>query len=701
MSQPRPPSQSVATDPPQPPVGQRAAGRWRAVVAAAALVAMPLAAYAPVLRAGFIWDDHENVVTNPTLDSLDGLRQMWFVPQSIQQYYPLMYTSYWLEHRLWGLAPWGYHLTNILLHAAAAILVWRLLVRLQVPGAWLAAAIFAVHPVEVESVAWITERKNVLSLSLALLSMLCYLRFAPAEDGKVVDAAPSAARWWWYALALALFALALFAKTVVVTLPAVLLVIYWWKRGRITWQDVMYVVPFLALSVLLGLVTIWMETYHLGTHGKHWSLSPIERLLLAGRALWFYGGKLIWPHPLVFFYPRWTIDGHAWWQYLLPVTALSLPVALWLARRLIGRGPLAAVLIFAGVLAPMLGFFNIYFTMYAYVSDHFQYHASVALVALAVAAAALATAKLSPTAKALSCVGAGVLLLGLARGTFRQTFIYHDLDILYRDTIAKNPQGTIAYSNLAVHLGILGRHEEAVDLTRTALRLDPTDPIAHSNLGFFLLNLGSRDGFQHGQLEEAIANLRQGLVLARDACGAVPNEPRLRNYLGFSLLRLGNRDGFQPGQLEEAISHLNEAVRLDPASVDAHANLALALATAQRPAEAIQHAARALEIDSRGDAGLSNQLGPDLLAEGHDALAGALATKGNLRAAAEHYKATVDLRPDYDRALNNLGVVLMNLGQTDEAIHWFQEAVRQHPEYAEAKLNLKKALEVQNEIAPK
>ena len=232
---------------------------------------MVLIAYAPTLDAQLIWDDSENITANPTLRSWDGLRRMWFVPQSIQQYYPLMYTTYWVEYRLWGLSPRGYHLDNMLLHATAAVLLWRLLLRLAVPAAWFAAAIFALHPVQVESVAWVTERKNVLSLSLALAAMLWYLRFAPASPPAPSDASerdPAAARWGWYAAAFVTFALALLAKTVVLSVPAVLLVIYWWKRGRLSWRDVVPLIPWFALGLTLAAITLWMETHHVGARKR-------------------------------------------------------------------------------------------------------------------------------------------------------------------------------------------------------------------------------------------------------------------------------------------------------------------------------------------------------------------------------------------------------------------------------------------------
>ena len=286
---------------------------------------MVFAAYAPVAGDTFIWDDDAYVTHNPTLRSIDGLRMMWFEPRSLPQYYPLVHTTFWIEYHLWGLAPLGYHADNVLLHAASVILLWRLLVRLQVPGAWLAAAIFGVHPVMVESVCWITERKNVLSLVFALLSMHCYLRFSPAEDfvGEEGETPRTVGRWWWYAAALVLFVAALLSKTVVATMPAVLAVIYWWKRGRIPWREVMPLLPFFLIGIGLGLYTARLERIHVGAEGEEWSFTPLARVLIAGRAPWFYASKLLLPYPLIFFYPRWDINEHVWWQYLFPAAALA------------------------------------------------------------------------------------------------------------------------------------------------------------------------------------------------------------------------------------------------------------------------------------------------------------------------------------------------------------------------------------------
>ena len=267
----------------------------------ASLVLLACVAYWPTLGNGFIWDDDDYVQNNMTLASPAGLRNIWFKLGAVPQYYPLVHSTFWIEHRLWGLDARGYHAVNLLLHALSAVLVWRLLARLAVPGAWLAAAVFAVHPVGVESVAWVTERKNVLSCALALGSMLAYLRFSPADVASD-DRARGA--WRYYVLALVLYVAAVLSKTVTASVPAVLLVVYWWKRGRVSGRDVIRLIPFFAWGLGLSAVTVWMEKTFVGAHGEEWNISPLERMLIAGRALWFYAGKLAWPYPLIFFYPR-------------------------------------------------------------------------------------------------------------------------------------------------------------------------------------------------------------------------------------------------------------------------------------------------------------------------------------------------------------------------------------------------------------
>lgn len=257
---------------------------WQAVV----LFVVVFLAYLPAWHGGFIWDDDAHV-TRPKLRCWEGLFRIWFEPGATQQYYPLVHGTFWLEHWLWGDDPTGYHLVNLALHAGSAFLVALILRRLAVPGAFLAAVVFALHPVHVESVAWITEMKNTLSAVFYLSAMLCYLRFDENRGGR------------WYAAALGLFLLALLSKTVTATLPAALLVIFWWRRGRLDWRsDVLPLAPFLLLGAVSGLFTAWVERTINGAEGAEFQFSLVERCLIAGRAIWFYLGKLLWPADLIF-----------------------------------------------------------------------------------------------------------------------------------------------------------------------------------------------------------------------------------------------------------------------------------------------------------------------------------------------------------------------------------------------------------------
>ena len=336
-------------------------------LAAGFLSLVTLVAYWPALRGGLLWDDTAHV-TRPELRSLRGLGRIWSELGATQQYYPLLHSAFWVEHRIWGDRVLGYHLTNLVLHVAAALLVVMIVRRLSLPGAWLAGFVFALHPVFANSVAWISEQKSTLSAVFYLGSALAYLYFD--RD-----------RWRTeYFLALGLFVLALLTKTVTATLPAALLVVFWWKRGRLDWKrDVYPLLPWFALGAAAGLFTAWVERKFIGAEGPDFTLSLLERCLVAGRVIWFYFGKLVWPQDLVFIYPHWTIDPGVWWQYLFPLGALALLAMLCLVARR-RRGPLAAFLFFIGTLFPVLGFLNVYPFVYSYVADHFQYLASLGLI---------------------------------------------------------------------------------------------------------------------------------------------------------------------------------------------------------------------------------------------------------------------------------------------------------------------------------
>ncbi len=703
--QPRGGSRQRTTASAVPPAAQP--DRLLEVAAGGVLVLITLATYVLLCRAGFIWDDDSYVETNTTLRSADGLLRMWLDSSALHQYYPLVHTTFWFEYQLWGLNPLGFHVVNVLLHATSVVLLWRLLERLRLPGAWLAAAIFAVHPVEVESVAWVTERKNVLSLALALGALLCYLRFSPVGevDGR---AAPIPGRWRWYALSLLLFAGALLSKTVVASLPAVLLVLFWWQRGRIREADLWPLVPFFLLGIALGLHTAVLERHNVGAVGREWDFSVFQRLLIAGRAAWFYAAKLCWPDPLVFVYPRWHVDAREWWQGVFPCAAVALLAALWLARGRIGRGPLAAALIFVGVLVPALGFFNVYPFRYSFVADHFQYHASIALVALAATGLWRGAMMFPRGGRIAGGVCAGAALVLLAALSVRQTMIYEGVEPLFRHSIAMNPTGWMAHSNLGVELEKRGRLDEAFDLFREAVRLYPEDSTLQNNMGHILLSLGERDGFKPGQIDEMTSYFRRALELK-------PNSIPAGRGMGFALyhakrydasieqfartLNLESGDPYSlcgmgavfcaAGKLTQADGCFQQAIHNDPRMVEAYRGLSMVRIAQGRVDDAIAYLRETLRIQPNH-------------AEAHFELGNLLAQKKDFAHARDEFATVVKLRPDYIEAWNRLGIASGEIGQVDAAIDSFREMLRLDPDSVAAKGNLEQALGLkQNQGLPK
>jgi len=622
--------------------------RWRIPLLGGALVAAALAVYWPALHGDFIWDDDAYVTENATLRSLDGLRRIWLEPRSLPQYYPLVHTTFWVEYHLWGLDPFGYHLVNLLLHSLNALLLWRAARALGIPGAGVAAALFALHPVEVESVAWITERKNVLSGAFYLSALLAYLRFRPIDQ----TAQKRSPAWGFYALSLALFACALLSKSVTASLPAALAVLVWWKRGRIEARDLAPLAPMFALGALSGAATVWLERHHVGALGEDWALSSTERCLIAGRALAFYASKVVWPARLAFVYPRWQVDAGAAWQYLAPAGVAAAFGALLLLRRRIGRGPLAAALLFAGTLFPALGFFNIYPMIYSFVADHFQYLASAALITGLVAGCTRAIERRRLTR--FGTAAAAVVVAAAALLSWRQAHIYRNLEVLWRDTLEKNPGAWMAYVNLGTVYSRKGDLDKAVASYREALRLRPTEPGAHYDLGNALAKQGKLDEAIPRYLEairlrpwflEAHYNLGLALTrVGRPAEAIAPLEkavslgPGLANChhaLGGALAAVGNSAG--------AIREHSEAHRLDPDWTPPMNDLAWLLATdadakLRNGAEALRLAERAVELTARSE--------PNYL----DTLAAAYAEVGRFSQAVDTSRAAIARARSGDQA---------------------------------------------------
>jgi tetratricopeptide (TPR) repeat protein len=563
-----------------------------------ALAVITIFAYMPAWNGLPIWDD-EGHLTKPALRSLAGLARIWIEPGAAQQYYPLVHSVFWVEYHLWGYAPFGYHLVNILLHAFSALLLVRILRDLEVPGAWLAGALFALHPVQVETVAWMSELKNTLSGFFYLSAALVYFRFIRRRT------------WQLYALAFGLFVLGMASKSAIGTLPAAVLVVLWWKRGKLSWrEDVMPLAPFFALSLTFGAFTAWMERKFIGAQGSDFNFTLVERTLIAGRALWFYLGKLVWPQNLTFIYPRWEIRQTNWWLYLFPLAVLAAVAGLWCARKW-SRAPLAALLLFIGTLFPALGYVNIYPFSFSFVADHFQYLACIAPLTLAAAA----FKKYGDRHQFLVPI---LLVAVLAILTWQQAGMYVDMKTLWDVTIAKNPDCWLAYSNRGFGLLQDGRINDAIADFKAALTAKPDYAFAHNNLGIALL--------QEGHTEEAIPHFQKALELKADYAEPYDN-------LGTIL--------YERGQVDAAIADLQKAVTINPEYSDALFNLGIAFQAKGNWDAAIAQLRRSLEIKPEDP-------------EARRSLGAALLAKGQVDEAIVQFKNALTLKPDYRDALNDL-----------------------------------------------
>jgi tetratricopeptide (TPR) repeat protein len=632
---------------------RRGHGAWPQTAAAGALlVLLTIVAYAPAFRAGYIWDDDWYITENRNLRSAEGLRRIWFQmsrPHQIvtPQYYPLTHTTFWVDYHLWGLDPAGYHVVNVLLHAGSALLLWATLRRLSVPGAWVAAAVWAVHPVMVESVAWATERKNILSGLFYWAALLAYIRFDSLDAIE-----PRARSWGWYAAALVSFACALLSKSVTGTLPAAVLLVCWWKRGTIARRDVWPLVPFLLAAATMGAVTSWMERHVVGAKGEEWSFTIADRVLIAGRAVCFYATKLIAPVGLAFNYERWDIDPRAGWQWTFPIAVVMVAATLFALRGRIGRGPVAAWLFFVGTLAPALGFVDFFPMRFSFVADHFQYLASAGAIVLVVGGAETWARRAPREVRALV---AGVMLVILGSLTAARAGVFRDSQSLWLDTLRKNPRSWLAHLNLEKHYRTGGEIELGLDEAREALVLRPQDANTVSRIALDLALLERR--------EEARREHERAIEMA-------PHDATvLCNYA---------EDLNRWGEVDAAERLYRKAIEIDPESTPALISLAN-LMIGSAPVEAETRLREALRIN------------PDS-AVARNSLAIVLFHRGDLAGAEREARRALEQDPALAEAHNTLGNALIGQGRLDDAIAAYQTALRLRPGLSPAQTNLDLAL---------
>src|ERR1035438_726560 len=456
------------------------------------IVLLTVVTYIPAMRGGFIWDDGLLITENRAVQARDGLYRFWCTTEA-SDYYPLTSTLSWLEWRLWAKLAVGYHIVNVLLHAINALLVWMVLRRLKIPGAWLAALLFALHPVNVATVAWVSEQKSTLSMLFYLMAIFFYLRFLE-EDRQ-----PRAVARGWYTLSLVSFLLALLSKTAVVMLPVVLLGCVWWTRGRLRRKDLLGSVPFFALSLVAGLVTIWFQRYRaLAGHAIR-TEDFLPRLLAAGWVPWFYLYKALLPVNLMVVYPTWNVDASRSEEHLPGLVLMACFAVFWWKRTTWGRPLLFGLGCFVVTFFPVMGFFDQGFYRYSLVADHWQYCAIVAPIALVVAGGESVCRRLAEQGRQYLGTAAGVaVLVVLGVASWNRTHLYEDAERLWRDSLARNPSAWIAHINLGHVLLDAGKPQEAAEQFEQTLRIEPNLYTVQTDLGVAFWRMGkAQEAIRH------------------------------------------------------------------------------------------------------------------------------------------------------------------------------------------------------------
>ena len=605
----------------------------------ALLIASVIMAYLPVWRAGFVWDDSLLIVKNPCISAPDGLRQIWTT--SAADICPLTLTTFYLEHALWGFAPLPFHVVNVLVHAACAVLLWRVLLALRIPGAWLGAVLWALHPVNAESVAWITELKNTQSGLFFLLSVHFFVQWL--KDDK-----PSASTKT-HALMFACAFCAMASKSSTVILPLVLCLCAWWIEGRLRRRVIAGVGPIFLLSLAASLLSLWTQKLQLGLVTDRWSRTIPERVVSAGDAVWFYIGKLLWPHPVISIYPRWQIDAGSAISYLPGLAVILVLLILWLNVSTWSRPWFFAFAYFLIASLPTLGLFENLIFRFSLVFDHFQYLGSMGPLALI--GAGFARFVPPEDLRLRSTLGTGLLaLLGIL--TWQRAATFRSEQTLWTHTLASNPDSWAAHNNLGVALFAEGKLDEAMSHYQRALALNANFPAAYSNLGMILQKNN------HG--DDAIAEYQQ--ALRHD-----PAMTKVYNDLGSIYLR--------KGQVDLAIENFRKAIALDPKLAAAHYDLGMALSQQGKADEALAEDQEAVQLDPSDD-------------EAHNNLGVALGQKGRIDEALPEFEKAVIAQVGNEAAHRNLGNARLQKGDLDAAISEYQKALALDADDADCHLTL-------------
>lgn len=557
----------------------------------AILIAVVLV-YLPAFHADFVWDDEQLVTGNLLLRSLSGFAEIWLGGRTAD-YFPITNTVFWIEHHVFGESAAGYHAINIVLHAADALLVWLVLQRLNVPGAWLAGLIFGIHPVHVESVAWISELKNVLSMFFVLLSVFCFLR---TEQKSLLGGSTA------YVASLIFFLLALLAKTQVVFLPVALLLCAWWRSGHTAStsfrREAIQTWPFFVMAALLSLVTIWFQNRAIGEEEIIVG-SFARRLVNAAMAVWWYAGKVFAPVRLMSIYRSWRFDSPEPLDWLPLITLLALATVLWWGRNRGTRGASFAWAYFVVALLPTLGFIRMaYLRSGTLVADHLQYFADVSLIALF--SAGIATFWTGRQRGIKIATAALVALLLGAMGTYTsvRAAVFRDEETLWRDNLSMNPDSWQAHVRLGQRLFKQERYREAVSHLERVVQLKPELADNHNLLGLDYCRLE--------RFDEGIAEYRKALQLRETKSSTATSNSvatirtNLANALTITASRLSDSTSTSSEEAmrryEEAIQQYERALELEPQQPAIHRNLGMLLAKLGRYDEAEAHLRATLQI---------------------------------------------------------------------------------------------------------
>jgi Tfp pilus assembly protein PilF len=608
--------------------------RLKRVLPDAIIVLLLLVAYIPAFQAGFIWDDDHHLTHNPNIVGNGGLSGIWTT--SAATYYPLALTSFWIQHAIWGLRPFPYHLVNVLMHALCAILLRHVLLGLNAPplGAWLGAVLWAVHPVQVESVAWITELKNTQSGFFYLLAILLFLKWRKGGRGYL------------YLLFLLSAVCALLSKTSTVMLPVVAMLCAWWLDGRWSWRSLKGLWPFFAISAAAGFWTIWEQKFHSGALGAEWVQSIPQRIAVSGDTIWFYLGKIVWPYPLIFLYPRWSVSGVSILSFLPAALVVLALFGLWYFRDRL-RPELFAFAYFVVSLFPVLDFFNVYFFRYSFVGDHFQYLASMGPLALS----GVGLSSISKNQKVMWSV-AGTLVLVLGVLTSLHATVFRNDEILWKDTVARNPDAWLAYNNLAAIYLDRGDTAAATAELEAALNVRPDYSEAQANLANIL--------FDAGRYDEAISHFEHALA-------SQPNYGRMEDSLGVSLM--------MTGRIDEGIAHMRRAIEIDPNDATAYDNLGIAFHRKGDIDNALAQFKMAVQVNPNG-------------VQPRMRYGATLLSLNKYDEAAVQFKEAARISPDLADAHKFLGIALSGIGRNDEAVRELKEAMRLDPSDEETRQKL-------------